>query len=266
MRTTNRINENELAAYQAFCIENRIAVDGDAGEKNGELFGDFIGVKMDSDFTPATLATAFTHLKGRLKFVSKMQTDADALARGLRPEEIDAYKVWAKGQKMLIGIDGSEEGYANVRSLLGWMRGNPVTGHNLDLALGNIINNPQFGRIYFKPQPKQSREVVQGRPDHAFGQEEPKPKSSAPSIQQQEFVSGRRNHAFAPPEIIAKQAAVEAPDAWQEIINLHMKEWVTPGQQAKLENELNSGLAAGRSRREIAASLGAIVRDQRRGR
>jgi hypothetical protein len=266
MRTTIGISENERAAYQAFCVENGIALDGEAGEKNGELFGDFIGVKMNVDFTQETLQTAFTQLKNRLKFVSKMQTDADALARNLRPEEIDAYKVWAKGQKLLIGLDGSEEGYTNVRSLLGWMRGNPVTGHNLDLALGNIINNPHFGRIYFKPQPKQSREVVQGRPNHAFGQEEPKPKSAAPGIQQQEFVNGRRNHAFTPPGTVAKQAAVEAPDAWQEIINLHMKEWVTPGQHARLENELNAGLAAGRSRREIAATLGAIVRDQRRGR
>jgi hypothetical protein len=161
MRTTNRINENELAAYQAFCSDHRIALDGEAGEKNGELFGDFIGVRMDSDFTQEALETAFTHLKGQLKFVSKVQTDADALARNLRPEEIDAFKVWARGQRM-IGLDGSEEGYANVRSLLGWMRGNPVTGHNLDLALGNIVNNPQFGRIYFKPQPKQDRSIGPG--------------------------------------------------------------------------------------------------------
>jgi hypothetical protein len=42
------------------------------------------------------------------------------------------------------------------------VRGNPVTGHNLDLALGNIINNPQFGRIYFKPQPKQDRSIGPG--------------------------------------------------------------------------------------------------------
>jgi hypothetical protein len=155
-------NENEIAAYRAFCVEHRIALDGEAGEKNGELFGHSIGVKMNSDFTQETLQAAFTHLNSQLHFVSRMQTDADALARNLRPEEIDAYKVWVKGQKLLIGLDGSEEGYANVASLLGWMRGNPVTVHNLDLALGNVINNPQFGRIYFKPQPKQDRSIGPG--------------------------------------------------------------------------------------------------------
>jgi len=156
------LNDNKIAAYQAFCVEHRIALDGEGGEKNGELFADFIGVKMNSDFTQETLEAAFTQLKSQLKFVSKIQTDADALARNLRPEEIDAYKVWVKGQKLLIGLDGSEEGYANVASLLGWMRGNPVTVHNLDLALGNVINNPQFGRIYFKPQPKQDRSIGPG--------------------------------------------------------------------------------------------------------
>src|ERR1700730_7235031 len=162
MRTTMELNDNEIAAYRAFCVENRIALDGEAGEKNGELFGDFIGVKMNSDFTQETLETASTHLKSQLTFVSKTQSDADALARNLRPEEIEAYKAWTKNQKLLIGLDGSEEGYTNVKSRLGWMRGNPVTEHNLGLALGNIINNPQFGRIHFKPQSKQDRSIGPG--------------------------------------------------------------------------------------------------------
>jgi hypothetical protein len=266
MRTTMKLNDNEITAYRAFCVEHRIALDGEAGEENGELFGDFIGVKMNSDFTQETLEAAFTHLKSQLKFVSKMQTDADALARNLRPEEIDAYKAWVKGQKLLIGLDGSEEGYANIASLLGWMRGNPVTRHNLDLALGNIINNPQVGRrIHFKPQPKQQdRSVVQGRRNHAFGQEEPKAKAA--TTETREFVNGRRNHGYIPPEDAAKKTAIQVPDAWQEIINIQMREWSIPGQQVKLQNELNAGLAAGRSRRDISSSLAAIIRDQQRGR
>jgi hypothetical protein len=49
MRTTMELNDNEIAAYRAFCVEHRIALDGEAGEKNGELFGDFINRK-DSSF------------------------------------------------------------------------------------------------------------------------------------------------------------------------------------------------------------------------
>jgi hypothetical protein len=96
MRTTNQPNQNEIAAYQAFCRTNRIALDGEAGEKNGELFADFIGVKMDSDFTPEALETAFQQLKGQLKFVSETYKKADELARNLSPQEQEIYRAWAK--------------------------------------------------------------------------------------------------------------------------------------------------------------------------
>jgi hypothetical protein len=192
---------------------------------------------------------------------------ADALASKLSPEEQAIYTAWAGRQKLLVGLDGSPEGYQNVLSLLSWFRGNPVTSHNLDLALGNIINNPQVGqRIHFHPQPKQSREVVQGRPNHAWGQKEEPKKATVAGVQGQEFVNGRRNHAYVPPEEAQKKVAAAAPDSWQEIIDLHMREWVTVSQKSKLENEPRAGLAAGKSKRDIAMSLGAMIKDQQRGR
>src|SRR5580704_1717553 len=125
MRTTNQLSRNEITAYQAFCRTNRIALDGEAGERNGELFAELIGVKMDADFTQDTLETAFEQLKGQLKFVSETYKRADELARQLTPEEQGIYRAWAKNQKLLIGIDGSEESYRNVSTLLGWFRGKP---------------------------------------------------------------------------------------------------------------------------------------------
>jgi len=47
---------------------------------------------------------------------------------------------------------------------------------------------------------------------------------------------------------------------------LHLKEWVTQGQRAKLEGEYNAGIASGKSWRDIGTSLAAIIRDQQRGR
>ena len=264
MRTNVNITDEEKATYYAFCAEHRIATDGEAGEKNGALFGNLIGVKMNSDFTQETLEVAFDQLKAQLKFVSKAQADADALARKLRPEEIEAYNAWAKNQKLLIGLDGSEEGYANVKSLLGWMRGNPVTQHNLDLALGNITNNIQFGRIHFKPQPRVDRAYGPGgKLNHAFGQKDEPAKSV--EAQEEFHPNGRRNHAYKPTQDAAAKPA-PAPDAWQEICQMHLKEWVTQGQRAKLEGEYNAGITAGKSWREIGMSLASMVRDQQRGR
>jgi hypothetical protein len=267
MRTTNQLNQNEIEAYQAFCRTNRIALDGEAGEKNGELFAEVIGVKMDSDFTSETLEIAFQQLQSQLKFVSEAYSKADDLARALSPDEQRIYRTWAARQKLLVGLDESPEGIMNVFSLLSWMRGSAVTAHSLDLALGNLINNPKPGqRIHFHPQPKQQdRSVVQGRANHAFNYTE-EPKVKATSVQQMEFVNGRRNHSYVPPEEAQKKVAAAPPDAWQEIINIQLKDWVTLNQQARLENEVSAGLAAGRSRRDISASLAAIIRDRQRGR
>jgi hypothetical protein len=265
MRTNANITDTEKATYYAFCAEHRIATDGEAGEKNGALFGNFIGVKMDADFTQESLEAAFQQLQSQLKFISKTHADADALARNLRPEEIEAYNAWTKNQKLLIGLDGSEEGYANVKSLLGWMRGGAVTAHSLDLALGNLINNPQPGqRIHFYAQPRQQdRSVVQGRVNHAFNQPEEQKKTAA---DQREYIGGRKNHAWTSPEEAAQKVTAAAPDAWSEVIAIQLKDWVLPSQQARLENEYKAGVAAGKSLRDISSSLAVIVKDRQRGR
>jgi hypothetical protein len=265
MRTTNQLNQNEIAAYQAFCRTNRIALDGADGEKNGALFAEVIGVKMDADFTEENLEIAFEQLKGKLKLVSETYQRADELVRNLSPDEQQIYRAWAARQKLLIGLDGSSEGVENVATLLGWFRGNAVTAHHLDLALGNIVNNAKFGRIHFHPQPRQQdRSVVQGRKNHAFGQEEAKPKVAA--SQQQEYVNGRKNHAYTPPEDVTKKAVAQPVDAWHEVIQIQLRDWVTPNQQARLENEYKAGLASGKSLRDISMSLAGIVKDRQRGR
>jgi hypothetical protein len=265
MRTSTSITQNEVNAYAQFASENKIITDGDVGVKNADILCNPI-INRDSDITPQALSASFARVKGQLQMQSPTYKKADDLARKLSPAEIDAYKVWVKGQKLLIGLDGSEEGYTNVASLLGWMRGNPVTSHNLDLALGNIINNPQFGRIFFKPQPKQDRPYGPGgKLNHAFGKtDEPKPKAAATG--QPEYVNGRKNHAYTPPENAAKKVAVQAPDAWQQICQLHLKQWITQGQRAKLEAEYYAGIATGKSWREIGTALGQIVKGWQRGR
>jgi len=130
-------------------------------------------------------------VKTQLEFKSVAHSRADELAQKLSSTEVEAYRNWAARQSRWIGLDGSDEGFENCASLLGWMRGNPVTDHSLDQALGNIINNPQFGRVHFKPAPRQDRSIVGGRINHALTHRD-EPKSSEPQV---EFRNGRRNHA-----------------------------------------------------------------------
>jgi len=47
---------------------------------------------------------------------------------------------------------------------------------------------------------------------------------------------------------------------------MHLKEWVTTEQRAKLEAEYDAGIANGKSWREIGTALGQIVKGRERGR
>jgi hypothetical protein len=267
MRASRSLTDLEIAAFTKFAHDYDIIIDDGVGVRNADILCGPI-INSDSDITTQTLAASFLNVRTQLALKSSTYKKADALAGKLSPEEQEIYRVWAKNQRLLIGIDGSPEGYQNVLSLLSWFRGNSVTSHNLDLALGNIINNPQVGqRIHFHPQPKQQdRSVVQGRPTHAWGQEEPKPKAAAAGVQGQEFVNGRRNHAYVPPEGAQKKVAAAVPDSWREIVQIQLRDWTVPSQQTRLENEYKAGVAAGRTNREISESLAILIKDQHRGR
>jgi hypothetical protein len=263
MRTSPSLTEVEIQAFTKFAMDHDIITDGETGVRNADILCNPI-INRDSDITPEAMSASFAKVNSQLKIKSATYKRADELASKLSPVEHATYKAWAARQKMLIGLDGSEEGYQNVASLLGWMRGNPVTAHNLDLALSNITNNIQFGRIYFKLQPRADRAYGPGgKLNHAFGQKDEPAKSV--EAQPEFHPNGRRNHAYKPTQDAAAKPA-PPPDAWQQICQMHLKEWVTPGQRAKLEAEYKAGIATGKSWREIGMSLGLMVRDQQRGR
>jgi hypothetical protein len=261
MRTSTSLTQNEVDAYMQFATEKKVITDGDVGVKNANILCDPI-INQDSDITPQKLFLSFSQVKSQLEFKSVAHSRADELAHKLSSTEVEAYRNWAAHQSRWIGLDGSDEGLENCASILGWMRGNPVTEHTLDLALGNIINNPQFGRVHFKPAPRQDRSIVGGRINHALTHRD-EPQKSEPQV---EFRNGRRNHAS---EIQPKpQESNQAPaiDSWQQIVDLCMRRWTTHGQKATLEAEYDRGIQTGKSWREIGASLGQIVKGWERGR
>jgi hypothetical protein len=160
---TSPPSPTEVAVYSKFAHDFDIIEAGEVGVKNADLIcGPIINSESNSNITAQTLAASLLNVKNQIQFKSATYKKADELARKLTVEEQEVYRAWAARQKLLIGLDGSPEGYQNVATLLGWFRGNPVTSHNLDLALGNVVNNAKFGRIHFHPQPKQSREYGPG--------------------------------------------------------------------------------------------------------
>ena len=219
-------------------------------------------VNGESDITHQTLSVSLSQVKSQLQFKSAANSKAEGLTLKLSPTEVEAYRNWAARQSRWIGLDGSEEGFENCASLLGWMRGNPVTEHTLDLALGNIINSPQFGRVHFKPAPKQDRSIVGGRINHSLTHRD-EPKSTEPRM---EYRNGRRNHASEVQPKPQENKSAPAVDSWKQIVDLCMRRWTTHGQQATLQAEYDRGIASCKSWREIGAALGQIVKGWKRGR
>jgi hypothetical protein len=261
MRTSPSITQNEIDAYTQFAAANKIITDGDVGVMNANILCKPI-IDRNSDITPQTLSLSLLRVRDQLKLKSAAHSRADELAHKLSPTEVEAYRNWAAHQSRWIGLDGSEEGYENCASLLGWMRGNPVTEHTLDLALGNVINNPQFGRVHFKPAPKQDRSIVGGRINHALTHRD-EPKASEPQV---EYRNGRRNHASEIQPKLQEHKSAPVVDAWKDIVGRYMTQWTTHSQKATLEAEYNRGIQIGKTWREIGDSLGQIVKGWERGR
>ena len=264
MRTSTTITETERIAYSSFCQQHHILNDESAdGLRNGEHIGAYIGHTWNEDITERTLSVALEKLRDRLVFIPPEQVEvAEILAKldqGLR----DIVASWLSHQHRL-EVDGPK-GFSNVSVLVAWLlnRRYAVTEAGLDMALGNVQNSGKR-KIFWKENPKQSREYVQGRPNHAFGQtEEPK----AAGMREREYVNGRKNHSYVEHKSGNEPSKPEPKvDAWKEIVDLYMRRWTTHGQKASLEAEYNRGIAEGKSWREIGSSLQQIIKSWERGR
>jgi hypothetical protein len=184
--------------------------------------------------------------------------------RGSFQGQRDIVAIWL-GKQQRLETEG-DQGFSNVSVLLSWLlnRRYAITEQVLTMAVGNC-QNTSHRKLYWKEGPKQDRAYGPGgKLNHAFGQKDEPAKSV--EVQQEFHPNGRRNHAYTPTQDAATKPARAATDAWQQTCQLHLKEWVTQGQRAKLEGEYNAGIASGKNWREIGAALGHIVKGWERGR
>jgi hypothetical protein len=197
MRTSTTITETERNAYDLFCQQHHILNDeSPSALRNGENIGAYICGTWNEDITEHTLTIALEKLRDRLVFIPAEQVEVAEILSKLDQDQRNIVASWLTKQHRLETED--LKGFSNVSLLVAWLlnRRYAVTEAGLDMALGNVQNTGKR-KIFWKELPKQSREYVQGKPNHAFGQtEEPK----AAATHQREYVSGRRNHAYMPPE------------------------------------------------------------------
>jgi hypothetical protein len=266
MRTSTTITEKERNAYDLFCQQHHILNDQSAEAlRNGENIGTYICTTWNENITEHTLTVALEKLRARLVFIPAEQVEAAEILSTLDQGQRDIVASWLSHQHRL-EVEGPK-GFSNVSVLVAWLlnRRYAVTEAGLDMALGNVQNTGKR-KIFWKENPKQSREYVQGKRNHAhaFGQtEEPK----AADMREREYVNGRKNHSYVEQKSGNEPSKPERNvDAWKEIVDLYMRRWTTHGQKATLEAEYNRGIQTGKSWREIGASLGQIVKSWERGR
>ena len=210
---------------------------------------------------PLIVAAAYA-LKDKLDWKSPAQVEFSETVARLDPAQCLVVKAWFEKQRRL--KTGGDEGLSNVNQIVSWLldRRYAVSESGLDMALTNVQNNSRR-KLFWHEGPKQDRTIWNGKLNHALIQNDEPPRRTE---QVQEFhPNGRRNHAYKPTQDAATKPA-PPPDAWQQICQMHLKEWVTPGQRAKLEAEYNAGIATGKSWREIGTALGQIVKGRERGR
>jgi hypothetical protein len=263
MRTSTTITEGERKAYDLFCQQHHILNDQSAEAlRNGEHIGTYIGHTWNEDITERTLTVALEKLRDRLVFVPAEQAEVTEILGKLDQSQRDIVASWLSHQHRL-EVDGPK-GFSNVSVLVAWLLNHryAVTEAGLDMALGNVQNTGKR-KIFWKENPKQSREYVQGRANHAFGQtEEPK----AADIWERGYVNGRKNYSYVEHKSGSEPSQPERNvDAWREIVDRYRAQWITPGQKATLDAEYNRGIATGKSWREIGAALGQIAKSWERG-
>jgi hypothetical protein len=211
--------------------------------------------------TVESIIAAAQALRAKLRWKSPAQIEFSEILARLEPAQCQVVNAWISKQRRLKTEDA--EGLQNLNQVLSWLlnRRFSISEATLDMALTNVQNNSRRP-LHWHDAPKESREYVQGRPNHAHSSHREEPKAS---VNEREYVNGRRNHAYAPAETVA-QAPAEAPDAWQQIVNRYMTQWSTHSQKATLQAEYDRGMATGKSWREIGAALGRIVKGWERGR
>jgi hypothetical protein len=210
----------------------------------------------------SSIVAAAYALKDKLDWKSPAQVEFSEVLARLDPAQCLVVNAWLKKQRRL-KTEG-DEGCRNVNQIVSWLldRHYGVTESGLDMALTNVQNNSRR-KLFWHEGPKQDRTIWNGKLNHALIQNDEPSKRTEPV---QEFhPNGRRNHAYKPTPDAATKVA-PAPDAWQQICQMHLKEWVTPGQRDKLQAEYDAGIATGKSWREIGTALGQIVKGRERGR
>jgi hypothetical protein len=162
-RFSNDIQQHEVRAYEQFCIQHDITLDGsEPAIANANLVRDYFTKTWGEVITPETLEKAFSHLRPHLKFKSKAQLEFEKLA-GQEPDRTSQLDQWlqAQGGKpgQLVNSLYTDETYENLTLLLTTLRGYEITPPRIRDAENRIQSKP--GRkLHYVPTPRREMGTI----------------------------------------------------------------------------------------------------------
>jgi hypothetical protein len=164
-RFSNEIQPHEVRAYQQFCIDHNILLDGDveAYTANANLVRDYFTKTWNEVITPETLATAFSQLRPHLKFKSTARLEFEKLA-SQEPDRATQLDLWLQDQGgkpgQLVNSLYGDETYENLTALLIALCGYDITPERIRDAEDRIAHRTgkQLHRV---PQPRRTEPVSQ---------------------------------------------------------------------------------------------------------
>jgi hypothetical protein len=145
-RFSNEIQPHEVRAYEQFCNQHDMAVDGsESAIANANLVRDYFLNTLKDVITPETLEQALSHLRPQLKFKSKARLEFDKLSSQEtdRASQLDQW-LQAHGGKagQLVNSLYSDETYTNLTLLLTTLRGYEINETTISHAIDRIQSKP----------------------------------------------------------------------------------------------------------------------------
>jgi hypothetical protein len=245
-RKTAELQQSEIAAFQAFAVQQGIKIDGDEGVRNGEILGGAI-INADQEISLATLSAAFQQVHNQLAMKSSAEREYDGIAAE-NPAAAGQLAAWFTTQgKPGALINTGDEYFANMSMLLAELRGREVNSQRIHEAMGRISYRP--GRqLHSIPMPR----IVNGRQHKDDGSGFlGKNVNMSPS-------DYKRQAEAAYAEKPATPAKSKGPaDAWETVCN-DLLRFGTHSAQANMRELYDRGIQQGKSFREIYAEMNTL--------
>lgn len=220
-------------------------VDGQHSVGNATVIMGYFEDNPKTPVTVANLIAVVNQLKAQLHWKSRVHVQADALVNRLEPGELTALRNWLERQKLIQISEDPEKGYANVVTIVGWVKAHQfaVDSKHLDMALTNCMRGQS--PLYWRPEPRNRSTFLK---NHAA--EQP---AEQPRLDDRRYTKdGRINHAVQPPE--GTRTTPRTVDAW-ETMSYQLTRNGTHGQQAQLLQVLERAKAEGKQWRQVYSEV-----------